>query len=491
MVGGEDYLGVLLFKVFRFAKRTNTRIITQRSKIWKIVWGDCYLKEMNIISGILQSVEGKPVLFFADRDTHEFNFATDIAYMPDTRNDVFFLEPENGFVHGKTHDGNNIAVYIGSERFMVLARQNLFTSTYVVSASNWEPEDISTFKGIRFTGHTLNSVFPSEYVRIYDNGELVIRPKDKCITHKIETQKYHIEMTINAPVTGEPGLDGLPNANTDVMVDLLFDEDQPLAAIFDHYNRMKELLSFMTYRNNVGFDGIQLIQNHPEHGFIVKTADVYILDELTLTDKSDRRNISFHDLGSCLPRLLKLFYDTEDRAPSYSLGFYPKSDQDIYRMTNSMLREICSGLECEIGFIPSLNGAEDPLLTSLIESVRREIKSFRKANEGLSNDTYNLIYSSVSTWSFPLAEKLIALYHTYEDEMRKVNKSRFIICDSDIKAFVKYRNDITHGRHRILDERIAVTAHVLAGLVYCCLLKRIGMERSQIFDLCKCGKIVC
>ena len=491
MVGVEDYLGVLLFKVFRFAKRTNTRIITQRSKIWKIVWGDCYLKEMNIISGILQSVEGKPVLFFADRDTHEFNFATDIAYMPDTRNDVFFLEPENGFVHGKTHDGNNIAVYIGSERFMVLARQNLFTSTYVVSASNWEPEDISTFKGIRFTGHTLNSVFPSEYVRIYDNGELVIRPKDKCITHKIETQKYHIEMTINAPVTGEPGLDGLPNANTDVMVDLLFDEDQPLAAIFDHYNRMKELLSFMTYRNNVGFDGIQLIQNHPEHGFIVKTADVYILDELTLTDKSDRRNISFHDLGSCLPRLLKLFYDTEDRAPSYSLGFYPKSDQDIYRMTNSMLREICSGLECEIGFIPSLNGAEDPLLTSLIESVRREIKSFRKANEGLSNDTYNLICSSVSTWSFPLAEKLIALYHTYEDEMRKVNNSRFLICDSDIKAFVKYRNDITHGRHRILDERIAVTAHVLAGLVYCCLLKRIGMERSQIFDLCKCGKIVC
>ena len=74
--------------------------------------------------------------------------------------------------------------------------------------------------------------------------------------------------------------------------------------------------------------------------------------------------------------------------------------------------------------------------------------------------------------------------------MRKVNKSRFIICDSDIKAFVKYRNDITHGRHRILDEIIAVTAHVLAGLVYCCLLNRIGMERSQILDLCKCGKIV-
>lgn len=449
------------------------------------------MKEMNIISGVLQSVEGKPVLFFADRDTHEFNFATDIAYTPNTRNDAFFLEPESGFVYGKTHDGNNIAVYIGPERFLVLARQHLFTPAYVVSASNWELEDISTFKGIRFTGHTLNSVFSSIFTRFYDTGEVLTQQRDTCMIHKIETLKYRMEMTIKAPITGEPGLDGLPNTNTDVMVDIMFDEAQPLSTIFDHYNRMKELLSFMTYRNNVGFRNIQLIQNHPQYGFITKTADVYILDELTLTDKSDMRNISFHDLGECLPGLLKLFYDTEDRTPSYSLGFYPKSDQDIYKMTNSMLRDICSGLECEMGFIPSLNGAEDPLLTSLIESVRREIKSFRKANEGLSNDTYNLIYSSVSTWSFPLAEKLIALYHTYEDEMRKVNKSRFIICDSDIKAFVKYRNDITHGRHRILDERIAVTAHVLAGLVYCCLLKRIGMERSQIFDLCKCGKIVC
>lgn len=449
------------------------------------------MKEMNVISGILQSVEGKPVLFFADRDTHEFNFATDVAYMPGTINHPFFLEPDDGFVYGKTHDGNNIAVYIGSEKFMVLGCDRLLTSTYIVSASNWESEDISTFKGIRFTGHTLNSVFPSEYMRSCENGELVIKPKAKCITHKIETKNYRMEMTINAPVAGEPGPDGFPNTNKDVTVDIMFDEDQPLFAIIDHYNRMKDLLSFMTYRNNVGFHEIHLIRNHTEYGHIVETADVYIRDELTLTDKSDRENISFHDLGECLPRLLKLFYDTEDRTPSYSLGFYPKSDQDFYTMTNSKLREICSGLECEIGFIPALNGTEDPLLTNLIESVRREIKAFRKANEGLSNDTYNLIYSSVSTWSFPLAEKLIALYHIYEDEMRKVNKSRFIICDSDIRAFVKYRNDITHGRHRILDERLAVTAHVLAGLIYCCLLSRIGMERPQILDLCKYGKIVC
>lgn len=448
------------------------------------------MKEMNVISGILQSVEGKPVIFFADRDTYEFNFTTDTTYSPGNRNDVFRLEPESGFVYGKTHDGFNVAVYMEEEHFLVFARQRLFTPAYVVSATNWEPNDITTFRGIRFIGHTLNLVFPSEYIRFYDNGELVVEEKDKCIIHKVETNNYSMDMTIRAPTTGEPGLDGLPDSNTDVMIDIMFDTDQPLFSIFDHYNRMIELLSFMTYRQNVGFREIQLIDYHPDYDFIIKTADVYIKEDVAITQKEQRKNISFHDLGGSLPELLRLFYDTEDKKPSYSLGFYPESDQDFFRMTNSMIRAICSGIECEIGFLPAFNGSENPLLNNLIESVRQEIKLYRKRNKGLSNDTYNMIFSSVGNWTFPLAEKLIALYHTYENEMRKVNRSRYLINDSDIKDFVKYRNDITHGRHRVLDQRMATTAHILAGLVYCCLLSRINIDRSKILELCKNGKIV-
>ena len=58
------------------------------------------------------------------------------------------------------------------------------------------------------------------------------------------------------------------------------------------------------------------------------------------------------------------------------------------------------------------------------------------------------------------------------------------IREDEIKDFVKYRNDITHGNHRVLDKRIACTAHLLSGLVYCSLLDRIGISREKIRELC-------
>ena len=53
----------------------------------------------------------------------------------------------------------------------------------------------------------------------------------------------------------------------------------------------------------------------------------------------------------------------------------------------------------------------------------------------------------------------------------------------EINRLVKYRNSITHGRHRIIDEDIGVTAYILQGLVYCCILTRIGMDRETIKSL--------
>lgn len=60
----------------------------------------------------------------------------------------------------------------------------------------------------------------------------------------------------------------------------------------------------------------------------------------------------------------------------------------------------------------------------------------------------------------------------------------------DINNFVKYRNSITHGRYKVLDEKIAFTAVILEGLVYCCILTRIGMEERQIISMIRNGKLL-
>lgn len=57
------------------------------------------------------------------------------------------------------------------------------------------------------------------------------------------------------------------------------------------------------------------------------------------------------------------------------------------------------------------------------------------------------------------------------------------ISEERVKTFVKYRNDITLGRHRVSDMEVGLTAFLLSGLVYCNILYRIGIERTKINEL--------
>ena len=59
------------------------------------------------------------------------------------------------------------------------------------------------------------------------------------------------------------------------------------------------------------------------------------------------------------------------------------------------------------------------------------------------------------------------------------------ISEERVKKFVKYRNDITHGRYRVLDMEVGLTALLLSGLVYCNILDRIGIGRTKIIELCE------
>ena len=56
---------------------------------------------------------------------------------------------------------------------------------------------------------------------------------------------------------------------------------------------------------------------------------------------------------------------------------------------------------------------------------------------------------------------------------------------TDIGTFVKYRNEITHGAEMEATKNVIDIAFVLRGLVYCCILKRIGVAEEQIVKLCE------
>ena len=113
------------------------------------------------------------------------------------------------------------------------------------------------------------------------------------------------------------------------------------------------------------------------------------------------------------------------------------------------------------------------------------------SEDKLKQKTYSLIESSMSHWSMAAADQIKELFQRYSEEMILVGEKDLLdISDVDIDGFVKYRNDITHGSYRVMDRKIAVTAHFLAYLVYCCILTRIGVSREDIKFWIKEGRIL-
>ena len=95
-------------------------------------------------------------------------------------------------------------------------------------------------------------------------------------------------------------------------------------------------------------------------------------------------------------------------------------------------------------------------MDNLIKTAEKAVKEFRKGHKKLSDDVYSLIFSDIKRWSFPAKEKFCALWHKYEQEMIMLNNSTIIVTDDMIEETVKFRNDITHGNHRVLNSKITL-----------------------------------
>ena len=247
----------------------------------------------------------------------------------------------------------------------------------------------------------------------------------------------------------------------------------------------------MTFRNNVGFDEIYFLPEQKEEHFLGIGSQLFIKkSEEPLTTKSNINNITFEDLGDTIVPLLEIIYNSTDRKPAYSWGFLPDSDKKSLIITNEQIKEVCSGLECELEFIDDISATEEEHLNELIRTVKDIIKNHRKSPEKLSEKTYSLINSSINHWSMSAGDKFVLLYNRYHREMCSLNYTGIDIGEDEINTLVKYRNDITHGRYRVMDINIAATAHVLSGLIYCCVLTRIGMSNDEILQLCTRRKLL-
>lgn len=439
------------------------------------------------LTGIIPC-NGKHFTFFADG--HQFTIMDHELALHKTE----IIDSSGNFIFGKTYDEHDIAIYTGEARIYFRGCHRINTSAYFLSTGNMAGTDLSYFEGIEFFGGTLNNLLGShlsENVEYINEKDFIVKQGNNELHYSFNTEEGVISVHIGSHSTMQHGISGFCFQNTGVFLRLQFSKPEQLDKAFKHYWKIKELVSFMTYRNNVSFDEVYLLHDNNEYSIPARSAQLFMKDDTISTKKDLFHNICFEDLEENVANLLQILYSSKDKKPSYSFGFLPASDRDVSRVTNEKIKAICTGLECELNFIKGLIPLEEQHLQDLICQVKRVVEDHQKSDERLSDKTYSLIRSSINHWTLSASDRCCHLFHRYKEEMGiLMNRFSITIQDEDIQKVIKYRNDITHGSYRIMDMSIAEPACLMPGLVYFCLLSRIGLDKQTIQRLCRDRKIL-
>ncbi len=438
---------------------------------------------MSIIMGTVDNLSD--VIFSTEEESYEFK----IARMKKGKDGV--IEPikipnEDGFIHAKTKDNHSIAIPLDAQEQPVYTRLNLKTYAYIVSTGNVSEEQLSGFDGIAFTGGSLDKIIWSDRpkISISEEDEVVVKIKRDSFSKSVDIGSETITAELNTSISVDSELEKY-SLNSVKELRLLFEEEKPLIDCFEHYNKMRDLISFLTYRKSVGFDEISLLKKDSDNESYTECAKVYIKDNADNLTKRYMFNITFESIKDVFSELLRIIYAEDSEHGYVNLGFIPDDDSNFSYIADDRLRDIVTALECELEHVKDINIEKNEELEKLIELVKDEVKEYRETTTELEEGTYSSIFNSISRWDISLKERINALCKKYEEEITIMNDSDYVINKESIGKVVDCRNALTHGRNTTQTVEIATVAHILVGVIYCCILERIGVDREQIKELCR------
>ena len=391
------------------------------------------------------------------------------------------LSPDH-FFYGYTSDGYQVALYTGYDKREISVNYRLRPGLYLVSRANLCRYDMSKFQAVEFVGGTLNNLYGQEHIRTeYDDGKkcyIKTYPESRT-EYTVKIRDYECKLIIK----------NIPSYSNFLQIDVViryeFQEEVPLIEIKTIYNVLTDICKFMTNRKNVGFDEIKLFQLDKETTTLVCFADAFIDYRYNeFTKKLFGRNILFSHLKDYIINLHTIISSNTEGIPTYLFDFYADSDTDYNVFTGDKIKNICSSIECELNFIKDLKDEENKNLDNLIRDIKAVIKTHRKSENKLEEKTYDLISGSMSNWGMANSRKIYLLYERNKPYMDIFKSKRGLSCtEEDIVTFVKFRNDVTHGRYRTIDSVVVATSFTLMSLSYCCFLRRIGMQEKELKKL--------
>lgn len=416
-------------------------------------------------SGVLQGDKGA-VLFSQCEDEFEFIFLTNVIYNIFEPYEPITLSAKNGFIYGKIHDNRNIAIYVGKECFEVWGSRRFCVPAFIVSDRNVMPEEIDDFDEIVFEGGTLNRIFNVGALKVdFKDGKQLITINNDSREMDINSCGKKLHVMINSIVSFTNGTSHKSVENSSVRMSVAFDKPQPANLFWEYYDDLNRLLSFMTFRKNVGVEKISLWKKGKEHPLPNRFATIYVRKDLQLTQKDYQRSITVESMKESFSKVMEVFFSNRENEPL--LEFLPHNDSDVFLFSRDRIRDICSSLERE--FELSKSNMKEEIRKYKKEKREKEEKEGKKGNIKIVT-----------------VDKIVLLFRKHRENLQHFNESGIDIGEGEIGEYVKYRHHITHGHNpESMSEKVALAAYVLSGLVYCNTLTRMGTPDATIAELAR------
>lgn len=437
-------------------------------------------KEAMVITGLIETLEGN-IVFSAE------NFKFTFMKSDLSSQSITLKVDECGYIWGKTHDQKAIAIYIRQD-IEVKNVRILNTWNYIISKYAYKSKSsISSFNIIRFQNGPIRTIYPCNALHedfSKDNPNAItyhIEKDYKTYNTKLygELVRWNFYSIINKRLSINEG-NSLSNSVS--VMDVVFDKAQSYDTFFRFYGYVCDLCAFLTFRNNISFEKVYLLQELADNRSQI-CAECFVKKAETISERDMVRSIPIYSIDEiAFENIFLNILKKDDKHKGLPTFIIPSNDLDAMTMDIGKIRNICSALEMELN-LGAIHLNSNSSMTELIDQVKQVVKKHRNENKIISSKMYDNIFGSISHWEQPLAERIIIAWKLNESKIHPLlNRYDINVSETDIQQFVKARNNITHNGFCGLDENVCKTAFILIGLIYCCTLSRLGFTEEAIKD---------
>ncbi len=427
-------------------------------------------------------MENRSKLYGVVQGQEKISFVLDgfecVFFHTDPAPNTFTLLPHRqGFIVGRTAAQRYVYIYAHQD-LKIWHELTLHTWGYIVSSS----PDIQAYQILCFKGGILNKLFYQSSVKFEytDADETKVQYRDDTLSYPFTGKKWKGRISVySSPLERMSAEKGESIQTGGTCLEISFDGEKELQTFPEVFGYLLNLCQFMAFRRNVSFAEVAFLR--PDDRFpemTVSLADCHIHYEHTLnTEKPIHSCLTFNTLGQSVCGLLVSIMENTPKKPRFNIGFLPEDDKTVTYITGMKIREICSALESEME-LANIQVQQEEAFDALVNRLKAVVTESRDGDHPLPDPkVYDYLFGTLRHLSGALSDRMEKCFLDCQPLLGEALSRR------QIDELVKYRNTITHGSFMPLDPNLAETAYVLIKLVYCCVLKRIGMTDSTIREL--------